>query len=415
MDREISKAAVLRGRLQSIIKYFFFAALVVVSVIYGRSYLSMKGSQKDFKIVQVKKGSIQSTLAASGTIVSSSERVINAPITTEIEQVYLQTGAQVKIGDLILALDQENTQLEYERLQDELSLRKNNIKRLGLQFDKDLNDLEYQDEIKALRLDELQAQVSDQKRLLKIGGATQEELESAELKLKIERIEKKMLENELKFKRSVNQNDKDNLTLEYNIQSKRLQELGNKLKETEVRATSEGVITWINEDIGKTVNVGEPLVKLANLNKFKVEAITSERNMSILEVGMKTEVKIGKERLYGQITRILPELENNSVKFYIALDENDHESLRPNHRVEVNVIRSQKDDVLVARRGMGLKGTTTQFFYKVEQQNAKRVRVKKGLISSDYFEIIEGLEEGDKIIVSETEDFNHMDSFTIKS
>lgn len=121
---------------------------------------------------------------------ASSEMVINSPIKSEIEEVHLSTGAAVEKGDLILKLEQGYTNLEYERLEDELSLRKNNISKLKLQFDKNLIDLEYQDQIKALELSELEAKLSDQDRLLKIGGATAEELEAAQLKLNIAQIEK---------------------------------------------------------------------------------------------------------------------------------------------------------------------------------------------------------------------------------
>ena len=178
-----------------------------------KNNLRKTASNKELHIVQVNQGNIRETLTATGTIVAASERVINSPVSTEIEDVMLSTGDPVKKGDLILKLDQEFTSLEYERLQDELSLRKNNIEKLKLQFDKDLRDLDYNNQIKALQLSELQTQVSDQDRLLTIGGATAEELEAAKLKLSIAEIEKKLLENELQFKRQVNETDKQNLSL----------------------------------------------------------------------------------------------------------------------------------------------------------------------------------------------------------
>ena len=137
-----------------------------------RKLITKTGKASEFHIVAVEKGDIKSTLSATGTVVAASERVINAPVTTEIESVLLQTGAAVKPGDLILKLDQEYTALEYEKLQDELSLRRNSIDKLKLEFDKNLRDLDYEDQIKALQLSELEAQLTDQKRLLQVGGAT---------------------------------------------------------------------------------------------------------------------------------------------------------------------------------------------------------------------------------------------------
>lgn len=413
MDREISKGEQSKNSIRRLLPAVLIIGAIAVAYYLLRNTLQKKGKSSDFHIVQVERGDIKSTLSASGIIIASSERVINSPVVTEIEDVLLSTGSSVNKGDLILKLDQEYTSLEYERLADELSLRKNNIDKLKLEFDKDLRDLDYRDQIKALQLSELKAQLGDQERLLKIGGATGEEVEAAKLQLNIAEIEKKVLENELAFKREVNQTDKNNLQLEYDIQQKRLRELGRKLKETQVKAPSEGVITWINEDIGKTVAVGEPLVRIANLNRFEVEATTSDRNSKSLQIGLPVEVRINKERLNGVITRVLPEIVNNTVKFYVSLESADHKSLRPNLRTELYIITDEKQNVLRAKRGNGLIGNTSQFVYKVVGNEAIKTRIDKGLISSDYFEITNGVEAGDRIIVSKVEDYDHMDKFEI--
>jgi len=414
MDREIPKSERSKSSFKKILPYFLIVGLLALGYYFLRTKLRKSGKASEFHIVTVEQGNIKSTLTASGLVVASSERIINAPVSTEIKDVLLSTGAEVKTGDLILKLDQEYTALEYEGLKDELSLRKNNIDKLKLQFDKDLRDLDYQDQIKALQLEQLKAQLADQERLLQVGGATGEEVEAANMQLGIAELEKKILENELTFKRKVNQTDKNNLQLEFDIQQKRLKQLSRKLKETEVRSIGDGVITWINEDIGQTVVEGEPLVRIANLNRFEIEATTSDKNSKDLLQGQAVEVRINKERLRGTVDRVLPEIVNNTVKFIVKLNDDSHEALRPNQRIEVYVIKSEKEKVVRAKRGNALKGTTSQYVYKVEGNVAKKVRIKKGLVSSDYFEIVDGLSIGDKLIVSDTEEFEHMDSFEIK-
>lgn len=414
MDKVISQSEQNRNKLKQLLPVLAAIAVIVLGYYGLRKVLTKKAKRSDFHIVTVEKGNIRQTLTAAGTIVPVSERVINAPVTTEIESVLLSTGATLKKGDLILKLDQEYTQLEYDRLKDELSLRSNNIDKLKLQYDKDLRDLDYQDQIKALQLNEFEGNLTDQERLLNIGGATTEDVEAAKLKLAIAKIEKKILENELNYKRAVNGTDKNNLKLEFDIQVKRLTELKRKLSETKVKSPQNGVITWINENIGKTVTEGEPLVKIANLEGFKVEGVSSDRNAEKMLVGQEVQVRIGDQNLKGSITRILPEIVNNTVKFFVALDQDDHPVLRPNLRAEIYVIQSEKKNVLRAKRGNALKGTSSQYVYKVVNNQATKIRITKGLISSDHFEIISGLEAGDQVIISDTEDFDHMDSFTIE-
>ncbi|MEM9544560.1 MAG: HlyD family efflux transporter periplasmic adaptor subunit [Bacteroidota bacterium] len=413
MDRQLTSKEQAKGRYKRWI-YFIGVGLLLIVVVYGfRSLLEKKANESDFFIAKVEKGDVTNTVSASGTVIPSFEREINAPVATEIKNVTLSTGAQVEEGDLILELDQEYTKLEYEKLKDELDLRKNNIEKLKLQFDKDLRDLDYRDQIKGLQVDELKAQVADQKRLLNIGGGTVEELEQAELKLKVAKLEKKMLENELGYSRNVNVNEKKGLELEYTIQEKKLRELSRKLTETSVRAPQKGVITWINEDIGRTVAEGETLVRIADLGRYVIEATSSDRNSQKLEVGLPAMVRIGKSSLKGRISRILPAVENNTVKFFVELEKSDSKLLRPNMRAEVFIITNKKENVLRIKNGAAFRGAGNQELFVVEGNKAVKRKIRRGISNSDYVELQSNVSVGERIIISETEDYTHLDEFTL--
>ena len=415
MDRKISDSEVNKGKLQTTIKYGVIIAIIAALLWWGQGLLKKSGDREDFYIVSVERGEIQNTLTATGTVVPSVERQINAPVTTEIKRVVKSNGEFVEKGDLILELDQEFTKLAYNQLADELQLRRNNVDKLKLEYDKNLRDLDYQNQIKSLQLEELSAQVKDQKRLQEVGGATAEEVEQAQLQLKVSQLEKKMLENELSYRQSVNVNEKKGLELEYTIQENKLAELRRKLRETNVKAPQGGVITWVNEDIGQKVQEGETLVRLANLDKFKVEASSSDRNTNKISVGMPVMVRINRKDLPGTISTILPAVENNTVKFYIELDASDADVLRPNIRAEVFIITDKKSDVLRVKNGPAFKGSKTQYIYVVEGDKATKRRINKGLQNSDFVEILDNLKDGDKIIISDTEDYDHLESFTITS
>lgn len=414
MDREITKS---ERRGANWMRYIWLSLIVVALIFCAyamRKYLKKSAKSSELVIATVDRGTVRSTLSAAGVVMASSERIINAPVTTEIQEVELISGASVKEGDVIMNLNEEFIRLEYDQLQDQLSLRNNNMSRLKLEYDKNLKDLDYTDQIKQLQINRLAAEVNNQKRLLEIGGSTQEELEASQMALRIAELEKKQLENELQFRRAVNSTDKNNLQLEYDIQYKQLRELGKKLNQTELKSPVSGVITWINDNIGETVTEGEPLVRIANLTRYEIEATTTDRNLNEIYVGMPAEVRIGRSKLEGSIDRINPEVVNNTIRFYISLDDANHEVLRPNLRSEVLLIKGIKEDVLRSKRGSILTGAVSQYVYKVSGNIAEKVRIRKGLVSSDYFEITDGLKAGDKIIISDIEDFEHMDQFEIK-
>ena len=415
MDREIPTLQQNKNRMGQGLKYLLIIALIGGAFFVLRNLLKTEIKKEDFRFGQITVGDIENKITATGLVLPSFEQQINSPIATEIKEMVLTSGAEVQAGDLILKLDEEYVRLQYDALNDQLELRKNNITKLKLEYDKNLQDLDYQDQIKALQLSSLRANLSDLRKLKDIGGATQEEVEQGELNLQIAELEKKQLENELNFKKESITSDRRNLELEVLIQEKSMRELGRKLKETSVKAPRAGVVTWINENIGQKVNEGEPLVRIANLESFRVEASCSDRYANIVKVGLSVDVRINKTTLKGIITSILPAVENNTLEFVVALEQTSHKELRPNMRVEVFIISGKKENVLRAQNGPAFTGAKQQGIFVVNGEQAVRREVQVGLSNMSYVEIITNeLQKGDRIIVSDMKDYDHLETIELK-
>jgi len=413
MDKEISKSDQQKRKSKNLVKSAIVLVAVILIFFTVRNFLKRKADEGSFLIATVEQGDIQNTISATGLVIPSYERVINTPVNTEIKEVKLKRGDAVSKGSLIMELDKAYTLLEYEKLKDELELKRNGINRLKLEFDKELVDIDLKQQLKGLQLSELEAEIKDQKKLNKVGGATNEEVERAELNLKQAAIEKKMLLNELKFKQQANVPDKKNLELEFQIQAKRLAELRKKLNETSVYATSAGVITWINEDIGKTVNLGEPLVKIADLKSFKIEASSSDRNSDYIKIGAPVNVRINNSTLTGTISSVLPAVENNTIKFLVELDKTDSKLLKPNLKVEIFIVTDKKSKVVRIKNGEAFNGSTTQEVFFIQGNKAVKRKIEKGLSGSEYVEIVTGARPGDQIIISDTKEFDHLDEIIL--
>ena len=414
MDKPISVIALRQRRIKKVGIIVLLAAGIVLLLWWLPRLAAHDLSAKDITVATVETGSVLQTLSASGSVVPAFEYTINAPVITEIKKIYLNNGANVEPGNKILELDQEFTALEYEKLNDELLLKKNNIEKLNLQYEKELKDLGHQFAIKALRINETDAQIKAQVRLKNVGGAAQEDIEKVMVQLSIMKIEKDVLENELAYKKKLVLLEQNNLQLEYAIQAKRLAELRRKLNETTVKAEQSGVITWINESLGKTVQPGEPLVRIADLQRFRVEASTSDRNMQWLKPGTGVVVRIGNQDLAGSISHTLPAIENNTVKFHVALEQADHKALRPNLRADVYIITAQRDNTLRLKTGPAMATGSLQDMYVLKQGVAQKVQVTKGLTNPDYVEITDGLRAGDRVIISGYQKMKNAASIKIK-
>lgn len=416
MDRPVSTAKQRKNSYKKSLTYVLIALALVAAFFLLRKVLRTKVSTDDFQMAQIEVGKVANAISAYGSVVPAFEQQVNAPIATVIKEVLVRSGAAVEAGVQLMQLDDEYIQLQYDQIKDQVELKKNNITRLRFEYEKNLNDLRFENEIKALQLSTLEAQLKDAERLQEIGSATVEEVEKAKLDLEIAQLEKKKLDNNLQFKEKTINSDRRNLELEMLIEEKKLKEFQRKLTETSVKAPSPGVVTYINESIGQKVNEGEALVRLANLEAFRIEASCSDRYANLVKVGLPVNVRINAKDLKGYISSILPAVENNTLEFIVELEDFGNEALRPNLRVEIFIISEEKEQVLRVRNGSAFTGAVEQALYVIRGEEAIRERVTIGLTSKDYVELTNtNLKAGDRVIISNMEDYDHLQSITLKN
>jgi len=414
MDRQIQPKT-QRSRKAKPWIYGLIVIAILAAALFGlRKIITRPAQLKDLALATVQKGDMENTISASGLVKPSSEILLTSPIATRIKKVVLENGSTVKEGDTIMELDTEFAQLEYSKLQDQLKLAENNVTRLRLNLEKDLRDIGLDDQIKNLEVQSLEAQLKDAERLEQIGGATKEEVEQALQNLKIARLQKQKLENELNFRKASLNADVRNEEIQSSIQKKTLNELGKRINLTKVKAPSAGVITWLNNSIGTRVEEGAQLVRIANLSSFSIDAVASDIHTEKIKVGLPVRVRINRQNLSGIIEQILPAVSNNTVQFRVQLEEADSELLRPNMQVDVFVVNSKKENTIYVANGPAFQGGNLQKLFILEGNELVQRELEIGLMNADFVEILSGAKAGDKIVVSDMKRYENQNTVSVK-
>lgn len=414
MDKELSPEITSRSRTRRGITVAVIGVVVVAGLIYFRSLLQTSVDADRIRIGTAGVGPVENTLTATGEVIPAYEQIITSPIRASIRRILLTPGARVKPGQAIIELDKSLSQIEFEKLKDQLELKQNGIEQLRMKLNKNLFDADISDQIKALNINKLRAEVDDAKRLLKVGGSTQEDVTRAENALKIALLEKKQLENELTYNRQSMGASLKESQLQAQIESTNLKVLDHKLKQADILADRAGVLTWVNDHVGSAVNEGEMLAKLADLGSFRIDGSASDVYADQLKTGLPVVVKINDTNLRGTITQVKPSVQNNTVQFAIQLDDNRHTSLRPNMKVEVFVVTNSNARAVRVANGPVFKGKRRQSVFVLSGTNkAVRREVEIGLTSFDFVEIKSGLQAGEKIIITDTSEYEHLEELTI--
>lgn len=414
MDRPVQQSLKTKRNL----KWIFYCILCVGALYASWQFLGnqLKTSidPKDFITAKVEKGNVESTISAAGEVIPIYEQVLSSPIKATIQEVLKPIGTKVRKGEAILVLDKSESLLEFEKLTDQLELRKNEITRLKLNLKKELFDLEISDSIKALNVQRLTADRDNTKYLLDIGGATQEQMDEAELQLKIALLEKRQLDHSLKTKKQSTETEIIEKDLQAKIQGHAITELEQKLQKADIKAQRSGVLTWVNDRIGLPVNPGETLARLADLGFFKVMGSISDIYADKIKIGQRAIVTVNDQPLSGTINNIRPTVENNIITFEVQLDQSNHEALRPNMKVEVYIILASKSETLRIANGPAFNGKAKQKLFLLQDGKAVQKEVQMGLSSFEYVEVLSELRLGDEIIISDMKQYEHLSEITIK-
>jgi HlyD family secretion protein len=313
MDKAIEASVITRKRNKLILVIFIIIGILGASVMLLRNSFASSISKSAITTAVVEIGNIENTLNASGEVLPEFEEIITSPINASIQNVMVDAGTNVKMGQPVLSLDKAASQMEYEKQKFELEAKHNDIKKLKLQLDKSFYDIKSNNSIKQLRINSLQADVENAKRLYKAGGGTREDVEKAELNLKVALLEKQQLENEIKSKQQTMEVEMREAGIAAAIQQNEMNELARKLQLANIVAKREGVVTWINKNIGAMVQDGESLARIADLSSFKVQGSISDTYLDQLHNGMIAIVRINENQVRGTVINIQPSVQNGIV------------------------------------------------------------------------------------------------------
>jgi HlyD family secretion protein len=227
------------------------------------------------------------------------EEILTSPINASIKSAVMDAGNKVKAGQSILTLDKSASQTDFEKLKFQLESKQNEISKLKLDLNKSFFDIKSNNDIKQLHIANLTDAVENAKRLFKAGGGTREGIEQAELNLKVALLEKKQLENEIKSKQQTMQIEIKEAEIAAAIQKNDLSELQRKLNLANIVATRNGVVTYVNKNIGANVSAGETLARIADLGSFKVAGSMADNALDQLHTGVPVIIRINDDQLRG--------------------------------------------------------------------------------------------------------------------
>lgn len=407
MDRELSKAELKRTRLKRLIRYSIAGILVLIVVICILYALQSRVKRSDLIFSTVDKGTIELSYTASGIVTPAFEEIINSPIDSRVLQIYRKSGDSVNRGTPILKLDLQNAKTDLSKMLDEKEMKAYELQQLKINNQTALSDMLMKIRVSVMKVNRLEVELRNERYLDSLGSGTTDKVREVEMNYRTGKLELQQLREGYRNEKQVKAADVKAKELEYNILNKNLDNMRRTLVDAQIRSPRKAILTYINNQIGVQVAQGSKVAVISDLSHFKVDCEIADSYSSRVVVGGKAIVNIGSKQYEGVISNVTPLSQNGVIDFTVQLKEDNAPSFRSGLKTNVYVMSTVKENVLRIANGSYYSNNPDEYELFVLDGSNKLVKRKVQLGDSnfEYVEVLGGLYQGDKVVVSDMSNY----------
>lgn len=416
MDRVIQKKRWTPKRVAWIAGGAVLAFVVVYALLSvgGSSTLRLEASK--LTISEVISGEFQEFIAVSGTIVPIKTFYLDATQGGTVTRVFLEEGSFINVGDSILQLDNTDLHLDVMYREAQLFEQMNNLRNTRLLMEQ--NTLTLRGDLL-----EIDRQIGESKRKYQ----------------QCVRLKEKGLISEHEFEQAKEEHDywisKRELTVETQrqdstlraIQIKQLEASINrmqanmeiikqKLEGLVVKAPIAGHLTSLDAEVGQLKMAGSRLGQIDVLEGFKMNAGIDEYYISRISTGQTGEVKLAGKTYQVVSSKVYPEVKDGRFQVDLEFVGEEPEGIRRGQTVQIRLALGELSEAVMLARGGFYNDTGGNWVYVLNESGkfAAKRKIRLGRYNTQVYEVLDGLEPGEKVITSSYDNFGDFDRLTFK-
>ena len=328
-----------------------------------------------------------------------------------VEKILIEEGSAVKAGDPILVLNNDNLDLQILNSEAELAEKENILRNTQIQMEQQKLDvrqnlLEY-----GTQVERLKRAYEQQKALYEDQLIAREEYLKAEEDYRLARqkydlIRERSKQDSLYRGTQIDRMEEslDNMLLNMQMIRKRKSNLV-------VKAPIDGVLGLLDVVLGQSIASGTKIGQINSVGTYKVEAQIDEHYIDRVTEGLEATFDRQGETFSMLIRKVYPEVREGKFKADFKFDGMQPENIRSGQTYYLNLQLGQPEEAIIIPRGTFYQRTGGKWIYVVNREGNKAVKrdIRIGRQNPQYYEVLEGLEPGEKVITSGYDNFGDSD------
>lgn len=391
------------------IRYRYYLAgafLVCCGLIYVIVLASgprrLRINAEHIQIEEVKQADFMEYVDVEGIVHPILTIIVNTREAGNVDQIIGEEGSLLKKGDTILTLTNPNLMREIEDQQDEWEKQRISYQEKALEMEQKSLTLKQQTLEAEYELNKIRKSFSLEKEEYAMGIRSKAQLEVSEdeyrYKTESTRLKLKSLQSDSSMtviRKELLQNDRDR-------EEKKLIRSRQRIEDLVVRSPIDGQLSFVKVTPGQQVAAGENIAEVKVMDQFKIHTSLSEYYIDRVTTGLPAAITYQGKRYPLKISKVIPEVKDRLFEVDLVFTGEMPENVRLGKSFRVQIDLGQPEQALVVPRGNFYQQTGGQWIYKVnaDKTRAVKVPVTIGRQNPRQYEITEGLQPGDLVIVS---------------
>ena len=410
MDRKIEKKKGLALAFTKKALPFWGGALLLVFIlwlIFRDDAKKLRIDADNITIGTVTSGEFNDYIRISGQVAPMTTIQISPLEGGVVQQIVTEEGSRVKQGDVILILSNENLDMQILNSEADLAEKENILRNTMIQMEQQKLSVEQEKLQLQMEVRRNKRTYESQKALYEDGLIAREDFLKAEEDYELSNSRLKLVENRAKqdsLYRSVEitqmRESLDNMRQNMMMIRRRKDNLT-------IKAPIDGELGLLDVVLGQSVATGSKIGQINNLDSYKIEAQIDEHYIDRVTPGLEATFERQNEKYLAQIRKVYPEVRDGKFKADFKFAEQQPENIRSGQTYYLNLQLGQPVEAILIPRGAFYQKTGGKWIYVLSPDGSKAVKrdIRIGRQNPQYYEVIEGLEPGEKVITSSYDNF----------
>ncbi|MBI1937665.1 MAG: HlyD family efflux transporter periplasmic adaptor subunit [Ignavibacteriales bacterium] len=416
MDRVIEKKMWTKKRIVLLSSAALFVLFALYTFVLSDTSSKLNVETERLTISEVKRAPFQEYIPVTGTVEPIQTFFLDLSDGGKVVGKYLEEGAMLNIGTPIIKLDNPNLSLQVLSTQSNFVQAQSISRQTRLGYEQ--NIITRRNQMLDLNLNLLiqERTYKNNKVLYEKGMISKNEFDESREKYEtmlksLELVKESLKKDSLTYIQLVRQGESD-----VEMSKNYLTLVQNQLANLTVSAPIKGQLTSLNCEIGQSVGAGYRLGQIDNIDSFKVRTEIDEHYISRITEGQTGEYEFDSKIYTLKIKTVYPQVTNGRFYVDMIFTGKQPKGIRRGQTMHIKLQLGGLSDALLIESGGFFSTTGGQWIFVVDKSGtfAVRKQIKIGRQNPQYYEVLEGLKAGEKVITSSYDNYNEYDKLVLQ-